>query len=110
MHLRIYFSVVPQSRYSDGEQQIVYLDACNANGGGGSQVLNFLWKGKVRKEWRNQGQDVGTAGPCLPAESRSSATNTSGAGVGRRMAMPEIWTGCRFLNQPHSLIQRELRL
>ena len=76
MRLRMYFSIVPQSRYSGGEQQIwlIYSDACNANGGGG-QILHFLWKGEIRKGWRNQRQDLGITRACLLADSRSSATN-----------------------------------
>lgn len=44
-----------------------------ANGGGG-QILHFLWKGEIRKGWRNQRKDLGIAGACLLADSRSSAT------------------------------------
>lgn len=105
MQLRIYFSIVPQSRYSGGEQQIwlIYSDACNANGGGG-QILNFLWKGEIRKGWRNQRQDFGIVGACLLADSRGSATNGKcnirlGADV-RRRVMHKTWTGWRSLNQP----------
>lgn len=111
MQLRIYFSIVPQSCYSGGEQQIrlIYSDACNANSGGG-QILNFLWKGEIRKGWRNQRQDLGIARACLLADSRSSGTDEKhnirlSADVGRRV-MHKIWTGWRSLNQPQLFHQK----
>lgn len=55
MQLRIYFSIVPQSCYSSGEQEVevIYSDACNANGGGGcdgGHILHFLQK-EIRIGW-----------------------------------------------------------